>query len=131
MSCLAKSRKEVHSGQSPPARKNKMPGAPRLSTLKFYPYKFQRFSLTGHDFLQDLDVRPDSVLIITGLFIPLATSHTLKLDHSDRRHFHASQDWILDFCGFHTHQLDTVHFGVYHIASLKRFLCHTAAGFLF
>ena len=66
-----------------------------------------------------------------GLFIPLATSHTLKLDHSDRRHFHASQDWILDFFGSHTLQLDTVHFGVYHIASFKRFLCHTAAGFLF
>ena len=65
-----------------------------------------------------------------GSFYPFGhQSHILKLYHSDRRHFHASQDW--DFCGFRALKLDTVHFGVYHIASFKRFLCHTAAGFLF
>ena len=39
--------------QEPDAR-----GPARLATLKFYPYKFPRFSRT-HDFLQDLDVWPN------------------------------------------------------------------------
>ena len=83
--------------QEPDAR-----GPARLATLKFYPYKFPRFGRT-HDFLQDLDVRPnphktDSVCSSLSL-----NSLLHCLDNA----LQWSQDGISDFCGFSSGRVDT------------------------
>ena len=114
--------------QEPDAR-----GPARLATLKFYPYKFPRFSRT-HDFLQDLDVRPNphktdtvcSSLSLNSLIHCLDIAMFTMVTRWDFR--------LLRFLWWSSgHLCDTVHFSAYsHAVSFKRFLCHRgAAVFLF
>ena len=83
--------------QEPDAR-----GPARLATLKFYPYKFPRFGRT-HDFLQDLDVRPNPHKTDT-----VCSSLSLNsLLHCPDNALQRSQDGIPYFCGFSSGRVDT------------------------